>query len=105
MVFILRLFYIQVADDSWKARAADISERKITVFPSRGLIYDRRGELLGANTPVYDIMVVPREVKAFDTLAFSQLVGVSVEDVRKRLTAASKYSGYKPSEFEKQITA
>ena len=58
-----------------------------------------------ANTPVYDIMVVPREVKAFDTLAFSQLVGVSVEDVRKRLTAASKYSGYKPSEFEKQITA
>ncbi len=103
--FILRLFYIQVADDSWKARAADISERKITVFPSRGLIYDRRGELLVANTPVYDIMVVPREVKAFDTLAFSQLVGVSVDDVRKRLTAASKYSGYKPSEFEKQITA
>lgn len=105
VVFILRLFYIQVADDSWKARAADISERKITVFPSRGLIYDRRGELLVANTPVYDIMVVPREVKSFDTLAFSLLVGVPVEDVRKRLTAASKYSGYKPSEFEKQITA
>jgi len=105
VVFILRLFYIQVVDDSWKARAADISERKITVFPSRGLIYDRRGELLVANTPVYDIMVVPREVLPFDTAALSRLVSVPVEEVRKRLTAAARYSRYKPSEFEKQITA
>jgi penicillin-binding protein 2 len=105
VVFVTRLFYIQVVDDSWKARAADISERKITVFPSRGLIYDRRGELLVANTPVYDIMVVPREVKAFDTTALAALVSVPVEEVRKRLTAATRYSRYKPSEFEKQITA
>jgi penicillin-binding protein 2 len=42
-VFILRLFWIQVVDTSWTARAADISERKITVFPSRGLIFDRHG--------------------------------------------------------------
>ncbi len=105
VVFILRLFWIQVVDDSWKARAADISERKITVFPSRGLIYDRRGELLVANTPVYDIMVVPREVEPFDTIAFGTLVGVPVDEVRKRLAAATKYSRYKPSEFEKQITA
>ena len=63
IVFIFRLFWIQVVDTSWTARAADISARKITVFPSRGLIYDRHGELLVANTPVYDIMVVPREVK------------------------------------------
>lgn len=105
ITFILRLFWIQVVDDSWKARAADISERKITVFPSRGLIYDRRGELLVANTPVYDIMVVPREVRPFDTLAFSTLVGVPVDEVRRRLTAATRYSRFKPSEFEKQITA
>ncbi|MFT3884804.1 MAG: penicillin-binding protein 2 [Flavobacteriales bacterium] len=104
-VFILRLFWIQVVDDSWKARAADISERKITVFPSRGLIYDRHGELLVANTPVYDIMVVPREVTPFDTLAFSQLVGVPVDQVRDRLVKAKGYSPWKPSEFEKQITA
>ncbi|HEX2617579.1 MAG TPA: penicillin-binding protein 2, partial [Flavobacteriales bacterium] len=103
-VFILRLFWIQVADDSWKARAADISERKITVFPSRGLIYDRHDELLVANTPVYDLMVVPREVQAFDTNAFSQLVGVPVDQVRERLVKAKDYSPWKPSEFERQIT-
>lgn len=104
-VFVLRLFWLQVVDSSWTARAADISERKVTIFPSRGLIYDRNGELLVANTPVYDILVVPREVEPFDTLAFAQLIGVTPLEVRERLQKAKAYSGYKPSEFERQITA
>lgn len=104
-VFLLRLFWIQVVDDSWTARAAEISERKVTVFPSRGLVYDRNGELLVANTPVYDILVVPREVKPFDTLALAELLSVSPADVQERLRKAKAYSGFKPSEFERQITA
>ena len=104
-VFILRLLYVQVIDDHWKAEAANISERKVTVYPSRGLVLDRHGELLVANTPVYDIMVVPKDVKSFDTLAFAALVGVPPGEVRERLVAARRYSAYKPSLFEKQITA
>ncbi len=104
-VFILRLFWIQVVDDHWKAEAANISERKVTVFPSRGLIYDRKGRLLVANTPVYDLMVVPREVGAFDTLALSALIGISSDDLRTRLKAAGAYSRHKPSVLEKQIPA
>ncbi|MBK8339890.1 MAG: penicillin-binding protein 2 [Flavobacteriales bacterium] len=104
-VFTLRLFWVQVVDSHWKAEAANISERQITVFPARGLILDRNGELLVANTPVYDIMVVPREVQPFDTTAFARLVGVSVEEVKKRVGDAGRYSSYKPSVFEKQITA
>lgn len=105
VVFILRLFWLQVVDQSWAARAADISERKITVFPSRGLILDRHGELLVANTPVYDIMVVPREVKNLDTLGLSQLLNVPLEQVRERLRKAREYSVWKPSEFERQVTS
>ncbi|MBK9174772.1 MAG: hypothetical protein IPM46_00235 [Flavobacteriales bacterium] len=60
-----RLFWIQVVDDRWKASAASISRRrKITGYPARGFIYDRNGKLLVANTPVYDLMMVPREVNA-----------------------------------------
>ena len=61
--------------------------------------------MLVANTPVYDIMVVPREVKPFDTLAFAQLVSVPLSDVRERLRKAKAYSPWKPSEFEKEVTA
>lgn len=104
-VFVLRLFWVQVVDDQWKAEAANISERKVTVYPARGLILDRKGELLVANTPVYDLMVVPREVAPFDTAAFAALVGVEVAEVRRRIAEAGRYSSYKPSVFEKQVTA
>jgi penicillin-binding protein 2 len=105
VVFILRLFWVQVVDAHWKAEAANISERKITVFPSRGLIRDRHGNLLLANTPVYDIMVVPKDVQPFDTAAFSALIGVTTEETARRLREAMHYSPFKPSVFEKQITA
>ena len=105
VVFILRLFWIQVVDDRWKAKAASMAERRITDYPSRGFIYDRKERLLVANTPVYDLMMVPREVKPFDTLAFSQLVGVPAPVLVKRMAEARAYSMYKPSVIEKQIPA
>lgn len=105
VVFILRLFWIQVVDDRWKAVAANMAERRITVYPSRGLIYDRNEALLVANTPVYDLMMVPREVKPFDTLAFCRLIGVEPVDLLKRMADAKAYSRFKPSVIEKQIPA
>jgi len=105
LVFVLRLFWIQVVDDQWKASAASMAERKITDYPARGFIYDRKGRLLVANTPVYDLMMVPREVKDFDTAAFATLIGVPLDEVKMRMTEARKYSIYKPSVIEKQITA
>lgn len=105
VVFILRLFWIQVLDDRWKATAANMAERKITDYPARGFIYDRNGQLLVANTPVYDLMLVPKESKAFDTIAFAELVSVPVDELRKRIADARKYSIYKPSVIEKQIPA
>ncbi len=104
-IFILRLFWIQVVDDKWKASAANMAERKITDYPARGFVYDREGRLLVANTPVYDLMMVPREVKPFDTASFAALIGVPLEDLRERMTDARKYSLYKPSVIEKQIPA
>jgi len=104
-VFVLRLFWIQVVDGSWKANAANMAERKVTVYPSRGLIYDRKERLLVANTPVYDLMVVPKEVKAFDTATFCQLISVPLDEFRKRLADATAYSVFKPSIIEKQIPA
>jgi len=105
VVFIIRLFYIQVVDEEWKVEAADISQRRVTIFPSRGLVYDRTGNLLVANTTVYDLMVRPRDVEPFDTIAFSRIIGVPTDELVKRLTKARKYSSYKSSLIEKQIPA
>lgn len=105
LIFIVRLFYIQVVDDQWKAKGASISERKVTIYPARGLIYDRNGKLLVGNTAVYDLMVIPRDVHHLDTALFCKTVGITLERFEQKMAAAAAYSRYKPSTFEKQIPA
>jgi len=104
-IFILRLFFIQVIDDEWKLLAAKSSERTKTDYPSRGLIYDRDGKLIVANTAVYDLMVIPKEVEELDTIAFCELLDIDTIQFNKKLKTAKEYSRYKPSVFEKQIPA
>ena len=105
IVFSLRLLYLQVIDDEWKKMAANASERVITEYPARGLIYDRHGKILVANTAVYDLMVTPRDMRDMDTIAFCKLLQIDTATFRKKIIAAKKYSRYKPSLFEKQIPA
>lgn len=104
-IFILRLFYLQVVDDKWKIMAANASERVITVYPSRGLIFDRNQKIMVANTAVYDLMVIPRNTEAIDTAEFCRLLGITEAEFESRMEAAAAYSKYKPSIFEKQIPA
>lgn len=104
-IFVLRLFFLQVVDDQWKIMAAQSSERVITEYPARGLIFDRNGKLLVANTAVYDLMVTPREMKPIDTLAFCKLLRIDTAQFREKIAEAKAYSWYKPSLFEKQIPA
>lgn len=103
VVFVVRLFTLQISSDQWRAKAAELTEDKIRVYPSRGLIYDRNGELLVANRAIYDLMVVPRFVDAFDTAAFCELTGMTKELLIAQLNKARRYSRYKASVLLKQI--
>jgi penicillin-binding protein 2 len=79
--------------------------RKFILFPARGPILDRNGKILVQNEPVYDIMVIPKQVKEFDTLEFCKLIGIDKEGFDKRFDKAVKYSPYRQSVFEKQLSA
>jgi len=100
-----RLFYLQLIDDSYLLSANQNVLRKITIYPARGVILDRHGKILVQNEPVYDLMVTPREVKPFDTLALCQLIGIDKEGFDKRFQKATNYSPYRASIFEKQLSA
>lgn len=104
VIYITRLFYIQVIDDSYTLSANNNVLRYVTQYPARGLIYDRKGELLVYNEAVYDLMVLPAQVKEIDTAEFCSLLQITVEGFRERLDKAKHYSRYKPSLFEKQIS-
>lgn len=103
-IYILRLLYIQIIDDTYKELANKNALRYVTQYPSRGLVYDRSGKLLVYNEAVYDLMVIPRQVKNLDTDYFCSLLKITKDDFRKKMEKAKKYSMYAPSFFEKQVS-
>lgn len=109
-VIIVRLFWVQIIDDTYKFTAESNSRRKEVQYPSRGLIYDRNGKLLVSNQAVYDIMIVPREVHEFDSIDFCQTVGIDIDNLRSLFSELRnnirrrRASSYKPSVFIKQLS-
>lgn len=104
VILLMRLFYIQVISDKYFLSAENNVIRRLPVYPARGVILDRHEKILVQNEPVYDIMVIPREVKAFDTLQFCELIGIDKAGFDKRFKKARSYSPYKASIFEKQLS-
>jgi len=102
-LFIGRLFQLQVLDTDWKVKAAHITERSVTKYPSRGVIYDRNGKLVVGNIAVYDLMVVPREIEDLDTVALSRLLSVDLVTLKERLQKAKDYSQFKATAIVKLI--
>ncbi len=104
-VFILRLFNVQVLNDKYKLDSDHNVLRTLVQYPARGLIYDRNGKLLVYNEAAYDLMIIPKQVKEIDTLSFCKLFNVDRATFIKKVAKARKYSSYKPSVFEKEISA
>lgn len=82
LIYLFRLLELQVFEDKYKANADSNAFLRKTIYPSRGLIYDRNGELIVYNQPAYDVMVIPREVKDFDSIDFCHTLQLSMEELR-----------------------
>ena len=104
LLFLGRLFYMQLLDGTYKLAADRNTLQRIVQVPYRGLIYDRKGQLLVQNTPVYDLMVVPREVRQLDSTRFCQLLQLPLAELRAGLQAAKKYSRNKPSPLVQNLS-
>jgi len=102
-LLVLRIFYLQIIDDSLKLKSDNNAIKIKYDYPERGYIYDRNGKLLVANQPSYDIMVIPREIKNLDTLEFCLLLDITKEDFLKRISKAKVYSPRLPSVFLPQL--
>jgi penicillin-binding protein 2 len=103
ILLILRLFYLQIIDDTFKLKSDNNAIKIQYDYPERGYIYDRHGKLLVANQPSYDIMVIPREMKNIDTLEFCQLLNIRKDDFIKIIAKAKVYSPRLPSVFLPQL--
>jgi penicillin-binding protein 2 len=99
ITFIARLFYLQVYSSKSYNIYEDNAIRKVFNYPKRGYVYDRNGELLVANQPSYDVMIIPRDVEPLDTLEFTSLLKITKENFIKSYNKAYHYSPRLPSVF------
>ncbi|MCF8362422.1 MAG: penicillin-binding protein 2 [Prolixibacteraceae bacterium] len=104
IVFIVRLFLLQVLDTTYKKTATNNVLREVVDYPSRGLIYDRKGRLMVYNQAAYDLLATPREIGRFDTTLLCSILNIEKARIERSLTKAKKYSKYKPSIIVKQIS-
>ena len=100
-IFIIQLASLQLSRGSFNR---DFAIQEISVYPERGLIFDRNGELLVANQPMYELIIIPENTVEFDTIQLSNLIGIEQNDLSKRISSARKYSTKLPSVIESQIS-
>jgi penicillin-binding protein 2 len=103
-IYLLRLFYLQVLDNSYIEAAADNAIQKVTEIPFRGIIYDRNKKLIVSNAPVYDLYVTPKKLKNIDTLRFCNLFQITKAEYIEKVNAAKIYSYQRPSLFIRQLS-
>ena len=101
VIFVLQLASLQLSGDSFNR---DFAIQEISVYPERGLIFDRNGELLVANQPMYELIVIPENTVEFDTVQLSNLIGIEENVLSERISSAIKYSTKLPSVIYSQIS-
>ena len=110
-IYLVRLHSLQIDDDVYKRSADSNAFLKKTVYPSRGLMYDRNGELVVFNQPAYDVMMIPRDVEPFDTLDFCNALNITRQQFDRRISDMKDrrlnpgYSSYTPQQFMSHLSA
>lgn len=107
LVFLVKLFFIQVVDERYAELSDSNAILRQTEYPVRGLIKDRHGKLIVYNTPEFNLEVLLKDVKKFDSAKFCEVFEISREELRKKfkeMKARREYSRYKPTLFLSQLS-
>lgn len=84
VIYISRLFYMQVIDDKWIERASEVAQKQIRIKPPRGVMFDRNGQKVVANKTYYNLMFTENKITNLDTAALGDLLGMTPEEITNR---------------------
>jgi len=105
IIIIAQLFHLQVISGKYKRMADENAIFEKRIYPSRGIIFDRRNKAILNNTMMFDLMITPSELKGVDTALMCQLLEIDTAEFRKRVLNARFRNGpYRPSVFEDLLT-
>lgn len=105
LIYLIRLLVLQVGDDKYKESAESNAFLKRVIYPARGLMYDRNGKLVVFNKPAYDVMIIPKDVKEFDTVALCSSLDITKDELLQKWEEMKNprknpgYSAYTPQKL------
>ena len=102
-ILLIKLFFVQVVDPSYKLQARNNVVKMKTEYPSRGLVYDRYGKVIVYNDPVYNIMVQYNRLGDIDTLSLCNLLDISPSEYQERIDRAKSRGSRRPTEFLRNV--
>ena len=111
LVFLIRLFTLQIMSEDYKKNADSNAFLNKTQYPSRGVMYDRNGNLLVYNQPAYDVTMVMKEIENLDTLDLCRTLNITPDYFKKRIREMKDkrsnpgYSPYTHQVFMTQLSA
>ncbi|MFT5860186.1 MAG: penicillin-binding protein 2 [Flavobacteriaceae bacterium] len=103
-LYSIKLFYMQVVDDSWKLRAEQIAERRQEITPPRAVVFDRNGTKVVENKTYYNLMMIENDIEDMDTMAFAKLIGWTKQEIIDRHKAIVKGEGTYTDPFTKKVS-
>ncbi len=104
-LIVSRLFYLQVVETKYSKLADANAHLRKVIYPSRGIIYDRKGRSVMRNEAIYDLLVTPRSVKNIDTAYLCEILSITREEFIKRIhTARMREGPVRPSVFASLLT-
>jgi penicillin-binding protein 2 len=110
VIFLIKLFFIQVVDGSYKDLATVNAILKVPQYPIRGTIYDRNRKLIVYNNPEFDLMIIWKEVKQLDSAKFCRTFGISQQQLKDLFQGLrteirnKKASELQPAPFIRQLS-
>ena len=102
VIFIIRLASLQLSSDSYFN--SDFAIQELSVYPERGLIFDRNGNLLVANQPSYELIIIPENTSEFDTISFANFIDMNQDELKRVINNSVAYSTKLPSVIKSQIS-
>ena len=105
VTLMVRLFVLQILSPQYKIQAMDNAVARTTIYPDRGIIFDRNDKPILENTVTHDLMIMPTQLKGVDTVGLCRILGIDTSAFRERVISSIIKNGrYRPSVFEGSLS-
>ena len=104
IIISIRLFYLQIYEDKYHELSENNTVHLESVYPSRGIIFDRYDSVIVENKPTYDFYIIPKQFSVRDTTKLLNSFSLSIDEFKNSYERARKYSIYRPSVFYKGMS-